>query len=242
MRFLISVSLSLAIFGCPTPPDGGTTGGGNNNQPAGGSPPPPPMASGASGGVQPVQNPGDVDDQALAGTYTVASVPSDEVPMPDDIQPTSDEAQALVKSGDHVTFSGQVICSDCSNALVLRVAPFVQPSEEGQEPDPVASNDEFRPPPFQLSGAGAFSMAVPKYAGKVVLEVLDDRDGNGRPSQGEKFTVLHRQGTLTAGKNQSGLKVDFSALPSTPGAPAGAAGGPPPIEGAAPPAGGPPPQ
>ena len=170
MRLLISVSLSLALFGCPTPPDGGTTGGANNNQPAGGSPPPPPMTGG--GGVQPVENPGDVDAQALAGTYTVASVPSDEVPMPDDIQPSSEEAQALVKSGDHVTFSGKVICSDCSGALVLRVAPFVAPSQENTEPDPVASNDEFRPPPFQLAGAGSFSMAVPKYAGKVVLEAV----------------------------------------------------------------------
>jgi hypothetical protein len=74
-----------------------------------------------------------------------------------------------------------------------------------------------------------------------VLEVLDDRDGNGRPSQGEKFTVLHRQGSLTAGKNQSGLKVDFSALPAAPGTPDAAVGGPPPVGEGAPPTGGPPP-
>ena len=50
-------------------------------------------------------------------------------------------------------------------------------------------------------------MAVPKYNGKVVLEVLDDRDGNGRPSKGEKFTVLHKMGEISAAKNQSGLTI-----------------------------------
>ena len=241
MRPLISIPLCLALFGCPTPPDGGTNAGGGNNQPAGGAAPPPPMASGGGGDVQPVQNPGDVDREALKGTYTVANVPADEQPMPDDIQPSTEEAQELVKSGDHVFFSGEVICSDCSSSLVLRVAPFVTPSAEGTEPTSGVSDGDFRPPPYQLKGAGSFSMAVPKYSGKVVLEVLDDRDGNGRPSQGEKFTVLHRQGTLSAGENQTGLKVDFSALPAQPGAPAGAVGGPPPVEGAAPPMGGPPP-
>jgi len=199
------------------------------------------MASGASGDVQPVQNPGDVDAKALTGTYTVASVPGDELPVPADTQPSSDEAQAQVKAGDHVFFTGEVICTDCSDALVLRVAPFVTPSDDGKEPNDEVNDDDFQPPPYQLKGAGSFSMAVPKYAGKVVLEVLDDRDGNGRPSQGEKFTVLHRQGTLNAGQNQSDLKVDFSALPAAPGAPTGAAGGPPPVGGAMPPAGGPPP-
>ena len=245
MRPLISISLCLALLGCPTPPEGGTAGGGGggggNNQPAGGSPPPPPMASGAGNDVQPVQDPGDVDTKAAAGTYTVAGVPKDELPQPDDIQPDSDEAQSQIKEGDHVMFTGEIVCSDCSGTLVLRIAPFVPPSEDGQ-PGSQVPLDDFRPPPFQLPGAGPFNMAVPKYDGKVVLEVLDDRDGNGRPSQGEKFTVLHRQGTLTAGKNQSGLKVDFSALPSAPGAPGGgAAGGPPPLGAGAAPPGGPPP-
>ena len=240
MRSLISVSLCLALFGCPTPPDGGTTAGGNN-QPAGGSPNPPPMASGAGGVAQPVQDPGDVDAQALAGTYTVANVPGEDLPVPDDVQAVSEDAQAEIKAGAHVFFSGEVICGDCSSALVLRVAPFVSPTEDGDAAKVEADDMDFRPPPYQLSGAGAFSMAVPKYAGKVVLEVLDDRDGNGRPSQGEKFTVLHRQGTLNAGSNQSGLEVDFSALPAAPGAPSGAVGGPPPAGEGAPPAGGPPP-
>ena len=45
-------------------------------------------------------------------------------------------------------------------------------------------------------------MAVPVYNGKVVLEALDDRDGNGRPSKGEKFTVLHEMGKLSGAKSE----------------------------------------
>ena len=245
MRPVITLSLSLALLGCPTPPTSGTTA--PNNQPAAGSPPPPPMAGSDGGGnIQPVENPGEVNDNAQVGTYTVANVPNEAEPVPDGTQtPSSDEAQAEIKSGDHVFFSGEIICSDCSSALVLRVAPFVTPTDDGLPANENFGENEFSPPPYLLKGAGSFSMAVPKYSGKVVLEVLDDRDGNGRPSQGEKFTVLHRQGTLTAGKNQSGLKVDFSALPTAPGAPAGAGGpppgGPPPAGDAAPPPGGPPP-
>jgi hypothetical protein len=239
MRTAISLSLSLALLGCPTPPTDGTTSPGN--QPAAGSPTPPPMSAGGGGDVQPVENPGDVDAKAQVGTYTVANVPGDKLPVPDDTQPSSEEAQVEVKAGAHVFFTGEIVCSDCSPSLVLRVAPFVAPSEDAAEPSDEVTDDDFQPPPYQLAGAGSFSMAVPKYAGKVVLEVLDDRDGNGRPSQGEKFTVLHRQGTLTAGENQSGLKVDFSALPAAPGTPGAAVGGPPPVGEAAPPAGGPPP-
>jgi hypothetical protein len=240
MRPLISVSLCLALLGCPTPPESGTVGG-NNNQPAGGSPNPPPMVSGGSNDVQPVQEPGDVDDKATAATYTVTSIPNDELPVPDDVQPDSEADQAEVKAGEHVLFTGEVICTDCSGTLVLRVAPFVPPTDDGSAPGNKDMENDFQPPPYRLKGAGKFSMAVPTFDGKVVLEVLDDRDGNGRPSQGEKFTVLHLQGTLTAAKNQSGLKIDFSALPAAPGAPAGAIGGPPPMPGGAPPAGGPPP-
>jgi hypothetical protein len=146
--------------------------------------------------------------------------------------------QASIKAGDHVIFKGEIICSDCSSSLLIKVAPFVQPSDDPSHgsTDPQADS-EFNPPAFEVGGPGPFTMAVPKYAGKVVLEVLDDRDGNGLPSRGEKFTVLHDMGKITAGKNQSGLKIDFSAFPGQPGGqPGGPAGGP-----AGGPDGGPPP-
>jgi len=195
---------------------------------------------GGADGVQPVENPDEADPDASVGTYVV-----NDVRMRDDLtaddQPSSEEAQAEIKRGKYVTFKGEIICRDCSNALVITVAPFVPPGEDSVKDGVEPTVGDFRPPPFRVGGAGPFSMAVPLYKGKVVLEVLDDRDGNGRPSKGEKFTVLHELGKLSAAKNLSGLKIDFSALPGVPGG-APAAGGPPPAgEGMAPPQGAPPP-
>jgi len=237
MRTLTPI-LALALLGCPTPPDGGTTGG---NQPNAGGAPTPAPSIGATDGAQPVEKPDEADPDAKGGTYVV-----NEVHIDDSLdaagQPTSEEAQKEIKAGDHVTFKGEIICPDCTSALVITVAPFVPPSDKAFEAGKAPAESDFKPPPYQVGGAGPFTMAVPKYAGQVVLEVLDDRDGNGRPSKGEKFTVLHEMGKLTAGKNMSDLKIVFSALPSAPGGASAAAGGPPPAgQGAPPPAGGPPP-
>ncbi len=229
--------LALALTGCPTPPDGGTTGGGP--QPSAGGGPTPAPSVGSTDGVEPVENPDEADPNATVGTYVVNEVHIDE-DLSEADQPTSEEAQKEIKAGDHVIFSGEIICTDCTSALVITVAPFVPPTEEAVGTAKAPSESGFRPAPYRVGGVGTFSMAVPKYAGQVVLEVLDDRDGNGRPSKGEKFTVLHEMGKLTAAKNLSGLKIDFSSLPSAPGATP--AGGPPPAGEGAPPPGGPPPE
>ena len=237
MRVFTSV-LAVALMGCPTPPDGGTTAG-NAPNPGGSAPTPAPPVAGGADGIQPVENPDEADPDASVGTYVVNEVFVDEALSGVD-QPSSEEAQAEIKKGQYVTFKGEIVCGDCSNALVITVAPFVPPSEDavnGGEP----TTSDFRPPPFRVGGAGPFSMAVPVYNGKVVLEVLDDRDGNGRPSKGEKFTVLHEMGKLSGAKNQSGLKIDFSTLPGIPGGGPPAGGPPPAGDGVTPPEGAPPP-
>ena len=235
MRTLTPI-LALALLGCPTPPDG-TTGPGQQPGASGGPTPAPKI--GKTDGVQPVENPDKADPEATVGTYVVNDVHIDE--LPDDAeQPSSEEAQKQIRAGEYVTFRGEIICADCTSSLVITVAPFVPPSDEAVGSGKNPSDSDFQPPPYQVGGAGPFTMAVPKYAGKVVLEVLDDRDGNGRPSKGEKFTVLHEMGKLTASKNLSGLKIDFSALPSAPGGGDAPAGGPPPAGEGTPPPGPPP--
>lgn len=236
MRIIPSICLTLALLGCPTPPDGGTQGGPVNAPPGGGDAPPPPGAG--ADGAQPVESPPEADPSSASGTYVVTQMPSDEPAPVEGSQPTSDQAQTEIKAGAHVIFKGEIKCEDCSGNMLVKVAPFVQPSEgdpeSGKAMEPIDESG-FQPPSFETA-PGPFTMAVPRYRGKVVLEVLDDRDGNGQPSRGEKFTVLHNQGKITAGKNQSGLVIDFSSLPGNPG------GGPPPGGDGAPPAGGPPPQ
>lgn len=254
MRTIITLSFSLALWGCPTPPDGGTQGGGNTPPAAGGDMPPPPPGAGGGDGGTPILDVPEADPNATVGTYVVTQLPSDELGQgatgsSEGVHPDQEHHQATIKAGDHVIFKGEIICSDCSSSLLIKVAPFVQPSDEpGQGEAGPQDDSEFKPPPFEVGGPGPFTMAVPRYPGKVVLEVLDDRDGNGLPSRGEKFTVLHDMGKITAGKNQSGLKIDFSAFPGQPGGqPGGPAGGPeggpPPAgEGAMPPEGAPPAQ
>ena len=253
MRTIISLSLTLALWGCPTPPDGATQGGGNNNPGAGGDMPPPMQGGTAGEGGMSAQDFPEADPNATVGTYVVTNLPNDEPPPAEGDQPTSAQAQASIRANDHVIFKGEIICDDCSASLLIKVAPFVPPSDEpGNGATGPQGDSGFQPPAFEVGGPGPFTMAVPKYTGKVVLEVLDDRDGNGHPSRGEKFTVLHDMGKITAGKNQSGLKIDFAALTGQPGGPAGGPeggpppaggpeGGPPPAGDGAPPPGGPPP-
>lgn len=249
MRIIPSICLALALTGCPTPPDGGTSGGPGNAPPGGGGDAPPPPPGAGPDGAQPVESPPVADPASASGTYVVTQMPSDEPAPPEGDQPSSAQAQMAIKASDHVIFTGEIKCDDCSGNMLVKVAPFVPPTEgDAESGKAVEPMDEsgFQPPAFETS-SGPFEMAVPRYRGKVVLEVLDDRDGNGQPSRGEKFTVLHNQGEITAGKNQTGLVIDFSGLPGAPGGgpaggPGGPVGGPPPAGEGAPPAGGPPPQ
>mgnify|MGYP006202384247 CR=1 FL=1 len=86
--------LTLALLGCPTPPDGGTKAG---NQPNAGGGPTPAPSIGANDGVQPVENPDEADPDAKGGTYVV-----NEVHIDDSLgaagQPTSEEAQKEIKA------------------------------------------------------------------------------------------------------------------------------------------------
>jgi hypothetical protein len=215
LRFL--TPLVLLLVGCPTPPESSVgAGGGPGGQPAngggGGG-----AQGGSPGGVAPAT--GEVDGTSTTGAFVVADLPDELKNRPlDGDQPTPEEAQAKIRAGDHVLISGEIVCTDCKGQLVVNVAPFVEPSlSEPLGPTgstPTGEGVEFAP--MIVKGAGAFQIAVPKHAGKVVLEVIDDVDGNGLPSPGERLAVLHQLGKLTADKNHSGLKVDFSKKVPTP--------------------------
>jgi hypothetical protein len=140
---------------------------------------------------------------------TVKAGADGEVPSLQDDGLSSDEAQAKVKEGPHITLSGEIVCESCKGKLLFNVSPFEDP--DGGDKDKPEKTLEFHP--VLLDGAGTFSVAVPKYAGKIVIEVLDDQDGNGRPSAGEPFAVLHEQGKIAGRKSHTGLTVDFSQAP-----------------------------
>ena len=207
------IPLALVLAGCPTPPESGAGGGGGG----GGGGGAPPVAGGGGGGGA-----GTVDEGARGGTFTVQAV-KDAPEQPTEGGMSSSEAQALVKEGPHITLSGEILCTSCKGSLVLNVSPFQDP--EGG--DTKAPNKQLQFQSVLLDGPGAFNVAVPKYAGKLVIEVLDDQDGNGRPSPGEPFAVLHEHGKIGGRKSHTGLTVDFSQTPPPPpngAAPEGKAG------------------
>jgi len=220
--------LALLLVGCPTPPESSVGGGaGSNLAPAGG---------GEGGGVA-APMPSSVDESSGKGAFVITELPEELKNRPaDGDQPTSEEAQAKVRAGDHITMKGRIICSDCKGQLVVNIAPFVEPTE-GEPAGPQgesgsATGMQFAP--VVVKASGPFEIAVPRYSGKVVLEVIDDVDGNGLPSPGERLAVVHRMGKLTADKDHKGIKVRFGS--DGPGAmPGGGPGGPPPTGDGAPP-------
>ena len=103
--------------------------------------------AGGADGIQPVENPDEADPDATVGTYVVNEVFVDEALSGVD-QPSSEEAQAEIKKGQHVTFKGEIICGDCSNALVITVAPLSHPVKMPRT-EVVSQPPDFRPPPFR---------------------------------------------------------------------------------------------
>jgi hypothetical protein len=195
------IPLVVLLAGCPTPPESGAGGGGAGGPGGGGGVPP--VAGGGGAGT--------VDEGAKGGTFTVQKV--DDVPgQPVENGMSSAESQTLVKDGPHITLSGEILCTSCKGKLVFNVTPFQDPENS----DTKAPEKQMVFQPVVLDGAGAFNVAVPKHKGKLVIEVLDDQDGNGRPSPGEPFAVLHEHGKIGGRKSHTGLTVDFSQTPPPP--------------------------
>lgn len=131
---------------------------------------------------------------------------SDAVPIRLDVQPPAEDdprytQQALI-SGEHVTFTGEVRCEGCLAPMVLRVLPFQPPGQLtlGAPPSPLTVTP--------VPKAGPFSIAVPRSADPVVLELLVDLDKNGKPDRGERLAVVVRDGHLTPDQDRSGFVID----------------------------------
>ena len=118
------------------------------------------------------------------------------------LDPDREQAQAEIKAGEHVTFSGVAVCDGCTETLVLRAVPFVGPDDK---PDDTASYTT-----MSLSGAGAFSIAIPTSETPMVLELMVDADGNGIPTKGERFAVLEMGGMLIPSQDRGDLELDVS--------------------------------
>jgi len=205
------------LVACPTPPESGPgagggpgaagnpNAGGGGNQPAGGGP---------GGGAGPTDGGGNAPGGQAATPIGNPETGSILVKISGALsgEPDPGQTQEEVKAGNHVTFSGEAICDDCTEALVLRVVPFINPEEAGSSTPPG---------PFTiktLSSTGAYDIAVPKSSDAVVLELLADSNKDGKPTTGERLAVLEKAGSLIPDKDASDLMLDASDKPSNMGA------------------------
>ncbi|MGB0640305.1 MAG: hypothetical protein ACPGTU_13270 [Myxococcota bacterium] len=136
-----------------------------------------------------------------------------------------EKMQAEIRSGHHSMFSGKILCSTCSGPFIVKIMAFVKPSptaavtiEDGGAPQPPTCGvgghgSDVRFPPIIVDKPGPFEIAFPWHGYPVVIEVHQDSNGDGRPTPGEPFTVLHEGGALMGNEDRSGLVVDMDAAP-----------------------------
>ena len=148
---------------------------------------------------------------------------------------------------DGATISGSLSCDGCSGSLLIRVLP---PPPSSPSIGAAASSNLQLITQASFPGVGAYAIKVPDGE-PVVLQVVDDANGDGFPSQGERMG-MRADGPVLAEGSLSGVDLTVGVFPEMPvtgvGAPGDLVGGPsgapgegaPPID-AAPPTDGAPP-
>lgn len=136
------------------------------------------------------------------------------------VEGPAEKTQQAVAAGSHVTLSGTVLCTDCSEALVLRATRFVLPGNDVAEPPPIETGT--LPGPLTskvVPGVGDFSLVVPKGEVAITLDLLVDSDGDGVPSKGDRMSSLRATvdgQELVPNKDYSGLTIDGTDREWTP--------------------------
>jgi hypothetical protein len=107
--------------------------------------------------------------------------------------------QLALETESSVKISGDASCDGCSGELVLRVTKFLGANAQPSENDLITTK--------KLAGVGNFTILVPKGDDPVNLELLVDKDSNGKPTKGERFAVYELKEKLPS-ENQSGISID----------------------------------
>ena len=185
------------VMGCPTPVD---------TQP------------GAVGDADYSPVPRPVEATARSGQIQVQQSPERMVAAP---RVEMVEAQAHIRAGHHTTYSGEIICAGCEGPFQVRVQAFITPSagREGAAnlKPPTCSvgahgaNVKF--PAIVVDRPGPFTIAIPWHGAPVVIEVVEDKNGDGVPSPGERLTVVHEDGAISGREDKSGIRVNFDSTP-----------------------------
>jgi len=196
---LLMVALAL---GCPEPipsQEGGAPGTPGANGPAAGGPTPQAGGGGVAAGGGAAGG-GAAGAPPSLGTFA-GSIPESE------LTPLYTQDQLA----DGHTLSGTLICPDCSGALLVRVLP-----PPPDDPASTAAPQELNLiTTASYDAAGAFSIRVPGDSSRVVLQVVDDADGDGRPSSGERMG-MPEGGPITTGPSVTGIELTVGVFPEMP--------------------------
>ena len=153
---------------------------------------------------------GNTVDGSLA-TEGSAPVPNDAVPTPvtDSLLIRVERISSLGAKPLHtqeelanqktVTFSGTIVCDDCTDNLVLRAMYFIGPNDNHSE------NNLITHTPVTI---GDFSILIPKSDKAVAMELLVDKNKDGLPSAGEYFAVIEQGGQLIPNMNRASLTIN----------------------------------
>jgi hypothetical protein len=111
--------------------------------------------------------------------------------------------------GDGPSVEGVVHCADCSGTILLRVLP-PPPDQGGGELVLVTT--------ATIAAPGAFRVKLPPGLGPVVVQAVEDSDGNGRPDRGERIG-FSAGGPVDGGAGARGLEIRIDAGDAPPPAP-----------------------
>jgi hypothetical protein len=182
---------------------GGAAGGAGAMGGAGGGTPPTPGAAGGQAG-------GQVGGDAASGGQLPNGV---EVPVagtfgsmvPDaELDPRYEQGSI---TGGHVV-TGTTACDDCAGKVLIRVLP--------PPPDQGGTDEEIHLVTTMSQDApGAFELKIPADYDTVVLQVVDDADGNGKPSANERMGIPAGGPTKVKG-GASGIQLTVGVFPEQP--------------------------
>ena len=107
---------------------------------------------------------------------------------------------------DGGVINGFVRCDDCAGQIIIRVLPPPPEADGGGN-----QNDMQLITHATIEKQGAFSIRVPDNS-TVVLQVVDDSNGDGRPNQGERMG-MRGSGPLTVSGSVDGIELTVGVFP-----------------------------
>ena len=194
------------------------------------------LAVGVGGCPEPVvENAADPDGIAEgANTVGVMGAAPPTAPAPSGPGPAEQGAGGAVPDADldpvhaqedlaeGAVLRGTLGCDDCTGQLLVRVLP--------PPPDQAGGDDEGIVLITQkvFEGPGSFEIRVPKDREAVVLQVVEDTDGSGKPSTGERMGLI-TDGPITVAPVVENIQLTVGVFPQMAALPdaGGAEGGPP---------------